>query len=159
MGYTLQSPEKDKNLYSRQELLSKLVIYMGGRVAEQIVFEDFTTGAADDLQRASELAHRMVFRLGMSDRVGPLSYVKRERSFVGKQTTALSSDTFEMLDHEVRHLILQSQQKALQILELNIEVLHDMSQKLLEEETLRGDALSVYLQKVTHPTLLLEKND
>lgn len=159
LGYTLQSPERDKNLHSRQELLSKLVVYMGGRVAEKIIFEDFTTGAADDLQRASDLAHRMVFRLGMSDRVGPLSYVKRERSFVGKQTTALSSDTFEMLDNEVRHLILQSQQKAQQILEQNIEILHDMSQKLLEDETLRGEALNEYLKRVAQPTLLLEKND
>ena len=64
-----------------------------------------------------------------------------------------------MLDNEVRHLILQSQQKAQQILEQNIEILHDMSQKLLEDETLRGEALNEYLKRVAQPTLLLEKND
>ena len=148
LGYTLQSPEKDKALHSRKELLSRLVIYMGGRVAEQIVFDDFTTGAADDLQRASDLAHRMVFQLGMSDTVGPLSYEGRVGGFVEQKTSALSSQTFEMLDQEVRMLIMNAQREARLILEKNRDILDEMSQKLLEEETLRGVQLEEYLGRV-----------
>ena len=94
---------------------------MGGRVAEQIVFDDFTTGAADDLQRASDLAHRMVFQLGMSDTVGPLSYEGRGGGFVEQKTSALSSQTFEMLDQEVRMLIMNAQREARLILEKKTE--------------------------------------
>ena len=157
LGYTLQSPEKDKTLYSRQELLSKLVIYMGGRVAEQIVFDDFTTGAADDLQRASDLAHRMVFQLGMSDLIGPLSYTGRSGGFIDQKTSALSAQTFEMLDQEVRVLIMKAQETAREILEHNRIVLDEMSQKLLEEETLRGAVLDNYLERVVLMSSFVKK--
>jgi len=150
LGLTQQLPIDEKHTYPRNFLMNNLVIFLGGRVAEELVLEQLTTGAGNDLERATELARKMVCEWGMSDELGPLTFGKKEEQiFLGREIAQhrdYSEETARKIDLEVKKLILESYEKAKNILAENLEVLHRLAQGLLEKESLDGDAIDRLIQ-------------
>ena len=144
LGFTMQLPTEDRVLMRRAELLDRIAVLLGGRVAEELVFGDVSTGAQDDLERASELARQMVCVYGMSEKLGPLSYGRREASFLGEalgRSQAASEATAEAIDEEVASLVRQSHARARQLLSERRRGLDRLAATLEQEETLEGDVL------------------
>jgi cell division protease FtsH len=145
LGLTQQLPLDERHTYPKEYLLKRLMILLGGRAAEEIVFNQCTTGAGNDIERATELAKRMVCEWGMSDNLGPVAFGQREGTvFLGKEITQVknySEATAIAIDNEVRQIVLDCYQKAKKLLEDNIELLHKLANALLEEETLDGPAI------------------
>ena len=139
LGVTMHLPEEDKHTVTRDYLETQLAILMGGRCAEEIFMNRQTTGAGNDIVRATELARKMVCEYGMSD-LGPLTYGKKEQEvFLGRdiaQARDYSDDTAKQIDVAVRKFVDEAYQSAYKILEDNAEVMHRMSLALLERETL-----------------------
>ena len=129
----------------RSELVDRLAVMLGGRVAEELVFGDVSTGAQDDLERASQLARQMVCLFGMSDRLGPMSYGRREALFLGDallgRPQAASEATNEAIDAEVATLVRGAHATARQLLSERREGLVGLARTLEREETLEGDKL------------------
>ena len=115
-GYTMALPEQDQTLVSRKKLTAELIALMGGRVAEQLVFDDFTSGASNDLERATKMARAMVTRLGMSDAMGPLVYgQKEELVFLGREISEqrdYSEIIAQKIDQEVRNIVERRLQRS-----------------------------------------------
>ena len=149
LGYTLQLPTEDKYLTSRSEILNRLAVLLGGRCAEELTFAEITTGAADDLAKASSYAMKMVTEFGMSDKVGPLSLRKPEAEmFLGRdlnQQNIYSERTAQLIDEEVKRLVLDAQTKAREILTKNKKILDDLAGKLFDREVLSGDDIDAIL--------------
>jgi len=143
LGYTLQLPEKDKYLVSRAELLDKLSILFGGRVAEELVFSEITTGAQNDISRATDIATSMVTEFGMSDKIGPISLQRpNEEVFLGRDIsrgTRHSGKISELVDEEIRSIIESAKNKASKIIRDNMEILNKIVNCLLERENLSGE--------------------
>ncbi|MBL7688406.1 MAG: ATP-dependent zinc metalloprotease FtsH, partial [Bdellovibrionaceae bacterium] len=141
LGITMMLPEKDRLSFSKIQAESEIAVLFGGRAAEELIFTDYTTGAGNDIERATEMARRMVCEWGMSN-LGPLAYEKREGPvFLGMQqggTREYSEAKAEEIDKEVYRIVNEAYQKAKQILKDNLDVLHRMAQALLELETLDG---------------------
>ncbi|HEY58814.1 MAG TPA: ATP-dependent metallopeptidase FtsH/Yme1/Tma family protein [Anaerolineae bacterium] len=139
-GYTLALPEEDRMLVSRRKLFADMVGLLGGRAAEELVFDDITSGAANDLERVTQLARTMVTRLGMSETLGPLVYGKKEELvFLGKEIAEqrdYSEAVAEQIDAEVRQLVNRAYTEAKSILEKYRDKLDAIAQRLLEVETL-----------------------
>ncbi len=139
-GYTLALPEEDRMLVSRRKLFADMVGLLGGRAAEELVFDDITSGAANDLERVTQLARTMVTRLGMSEALGPLVYGKKEELvFLGKEIAEqrdYSEAVAEQIDAEVRQLVNRAYTEAKAILEKYRDKLDAVAQRLLEVETL-----------------------
>lgn len=139
-GYTLALPEEDRMLISRRKLFADMVGLLGGRAAEELVFDDITSGAANDLERVTQLARTMVTRLGMSETLGPLVYGKKEELvFLGKEIAEqrdYSEAVAEQIDAEVRQLVNRAYTEAKSILEKYRDKLDAIAQRLLEVETL-----------------------
>ncbi len=150
LGLTQQLPIDEKHTYPKGFLMNNLVIFLGGRVAEELVLEQLTTGAGNDLERATELARKMVCEWGMSDELGPLTFGKKEEQiFLGREIAQhrdYSEETARKIDLEVKKLILESYEKAKSILSENLEVLHRLAQSLLEKESLDGDTIDRLIQ-------------
>ncbi len=150
LGYTLQLPTEDKYLTSRSEILNRLAVLLGGRCAEELVFNEITTGAADDLSKASAYATRMVTEFGMSEKVGPLSLKKPEQEiFLGRdlgQQSAYSERTAQLIDEEVKRIVTEAQTKAKEILAKHKKILDDLASKLFDREVLNGDDIDAILQ-------------
>jgi len=142
LGVTQQLPVDDKHTFSKDYILKRLSIMFGGRVAEELVLGHTTTGAGDDLEKATELARRMVCEWGMSERLGPMTFGKKdEQIFLGRdiaQTKDYSEETAIEIDTEVRNIIKNAFDKAKGLLETNIALLHRMAEVLLEKESLDG---------------------
>ncbi len=142
LGLMQQLPEGDKHTYSKAYFLDQLAVLFGGRVAEELVFDEITTGAKNDIERASEIARRMVCEWGMSDTLGPLYYSGREEHvFLGREIgkpKEHSEHTQEEIDREVRRIIEQQYQIAHTIVSERVEVLHRLAKRLMEAETLDG---------------------
>jgi len=140
LGLTQQLPEDERHTYSREYLLGNIAILMGGRVAEEIVFNQRTTGASNDIERATELARRMVCEWGMSEAMGPLSFGKREEQiFLGREIAQhrdYSETTAIKIDAEVRAIVEGNYQRAKQLLTDHVDVLKALAEELLEKETL-----------------------
>jgi cell division protease FtsH len=154
LGYTLQMPTEDKFLSSKEELQAQIATLLGGRSAEEVVFGSITTGAANDLQRATELAEQMVTSYGMSDTLGPLAYQQRRNDFLGNgmgMGRNISPRTAEMIDKEIRDLVESAHQQARHILEVNRELLETITTKLLETEVVEGTVLEEFLAQVKPP--------
>ncbi len=138
-GYTLILPDSDRTLVSRNKILADMVSLMGGRAAEEIVFSDITSGASNDLERVTKMAREMVTRLGMSSKLGPMVYGKKdEMVFLGKEFTEqrdYSESVAEMIDIEVRELVSDAYQRAIDILKERRDILEVLAEKLLEQET------------------------
>jgi cell division protease FtsH len=140
LGVTQQLPVDDRHTYSRDYLLSQIAVLMGGRAAEEIFLNHMTTGAGNDIQRATELARKMVCEWGMSDSLGPLTFgQKEEQIFLGKEFSRhrdYSEHTALQVDDEIRRIVNEHYQIARKILEENKEVLERIAEALLERETL-----------------------
>ncbi len=138
-GYTLILPDSDRTLVSRNKILADMVSLMGGRAAEEIVFSDITSGASNDLERVTKMAREMVTRLGMSSVLGPMVYGKKdEMVFLGKEFTEqrdYSEAVAEQIDIEVKELVSDAYQRAIDILKERRDVLEVLAEKLLEQET------------------------
>jgi cell division protease FtsH len=140
LGLTQQLPMDEKHTYPKQYLLGNLAVLMGGRVAEELVLDEMTTGAGNDIEQATETARRMVCQWGMSEKLGPLSFgQKEEQIFLGRefaQHKDYSEETAVLIDQEIRGLVTQAHEKAKKILQENMDALHALAQALLERETL-----------------------
>jgi cell division protease FtsH len=151
-GYTLSLPVEDKNYVRRSELVDKLAMALGGRTAEELIFIDPTTGAANDIEVATNLARRMVMEWGMSDRLGPLQYGKPEGEvFLGRDYTRgseVSDDVAAAIDEEIRKLITQAHEEARQILTTHKDALDRIADTLIEQETLDGAEVAALFEDV-----------
>ena len=155
LGYTLQLPTEERFLNSREDLEGQIATLLGGRSAEEIVFGKITTGAANDLQRATDIAEQMVGTYGMSDTLGPLAYDKQGGGrFLGGNNNprrAVSDATAQAIDREVRGLVDRAHDQALAILRQNMALLETISQKILEKEVIEGDDLREMLSASVMP--------
>ncbi|HEX9078244.1 MAG TPA: cell division protein FtsH, partial [Desulfuromonadaceae bacterium] len=142
LGVTMQLPIEDKHSYSREVLLARIAVLMGGRAAEELIFNTFTTGAGNDIEQATEMARKMVCEWGMSDKMGPLSFGKKdEQIFLGREMAThknYSEATAVEIDAEIRHIVDDSYRRALTLLRDNIQHLHNLSTCLMEKENLSG---------------------
>ncbi len=146
LGITSYMPKEERYSRSREDLLRTLAMMMGGRAAESLVFKHFTTGAANDIERATALARKMVCELGMSEGLGPLTFGKKEEMvFLGREIAShkdYSEHTAERIDAEVRALAEGAYQQAYSMLEQNLDKLHHLAGTLLEREVLDGDEMN-----------------
>lgn len=134
-------PDEDKMYTSKNEMLDRIVVLLGGRVAEELTMEDISTGASNDIQRATELARQMVTKYGMSDAIGPVSYDEGGEVFIGRDfahSKAYSEKTAADIDSEVKNILTMQYQKTKQILTENMGTLTRVANKLLEKETIDG---------------------
>ncbi|WP_017716778.1 ATP-dependent zinc metalloprotease FtsH4 [Kamptonema formosum] len=155
LGYTLQMPTEDRFLMDEGEIRGQIATLLGGRAAEEIVFGSITTGAANDLQRATDLAERMVTMYGMSKVLGPLAYEKgAQNNFLGdggmNPRRSVSDQTAKAIDEEVKEIVENAHQQALAILTQNRELMEKIAGEILETEVIEGDELQSLLSQV-HP--------
>ncbi len=145
LGYTLHLPAEDKYLVSKDELYATITTLLGGRAAEEIVFGDFTSGAANDIERATEIARKMVCEYGMSERFGPLAWGKTEQEvFLGKELTRMrnySEEVAKTIDNEVQKIITDCYKKAKDILTKSRDKMEEIVSLLMEREVISGDEL------------------
>jgi cell division protease FtsH len=156
LGYTLQLPTEDRFLLSEVELQGQIATLLGGRSAEEVVFGSITTGASNDLQRATDLAERMVTTYGMSKVLGPLAYQQgQQNAFLGNEgmnpRRLVSAQTAEAIDQEVKGIVEAAHQQALDILTANRDLLETIASKLLETEVIEGEQLYGLLGQVKQP--------
>lgn len=155
LGYTLQLPTEERFLNSREDLEGQIATLLGGRSAEEIVFGKITTGAANDLQRATDIAEQMVGTYGMSETLGPLAYDKQGGGrFLGGNNNprrTVSDATAQAIDREVRGLVDRAHDTALAILRNNMALLETIAQKILEKEVIEGDELKEMLAASVMP--------
>jgi len=159
LGLTQQLPQDDRHSYSRDYLLDSIAILMGGRVAEEIIFNQRTTGASNDIERATQLARRMVCEWGMSETMGPLSFGKREEQvFLGRdiaQHRDYSEQTAIQIDQEVRRIVEDNYRRASDILTQHLDILNGIAHALLEKETLDLRDVDAIINEL-HPDLLVK---
>ncbi|HIK43947.1 MAG TPA: ATP-dependent zinc metalloprotease FtsH4 [Leptolyngbyaceae cyanobacterium M65_K2018_010] len=156
LGYTLQLPTEDRFLRDEAELKGQIATLLGGRSAEELIFGSITTGASNDLQRATDLAEQMVTTYGMSKVLGPLAYDRGQRNAfldngMPSPRRPISEDTAKAIDEEVKSLVEAGHQRALSILRLNRTLLEDLAKQLLETEVIEGEALREQLKQVQVP--------
>ena len=150
LGLTQQLPIDEKHTYPREYLLNNLVILFGGRVAEELVLEHMTTGAGNDIEKATDLARRMVCEWGMSEKLGPMTFGKKEEEiFLGRDFTQkvdYSENTAIEIDAEVRRIIQESYHRAKDLLKTNLRLLHKVAETLLEKEVLDGSEIDAIVR-------------
>ena len=151
LGLTQQLPMDERHSQDRQHLLNNVTILFGGRVAEELVLDHMTTGAGNDIERATEIAHRMVCEWGMSEKLGPMTFGKKEEQiFLGRDFTQAqdySESTAVEIDREIRHIIQECYNKAREILTAHLELLHLVARELLDKEVLDGSEIDVIVQE------------
>ena len=142
LGLTQQLPLDDKHTYTKEYLLNNICILMGGRIAEEIALNTQTTGASNDIERATEIARKMICEYGMNEKLGPLSFGKKEEEiFLGREISQhrdYSEETAQKIDQEVNNLIDVSYKKTHKLISNNLTILNDLAKALLEKETLNG---------------------
>jgi cell division protease FtsH len=150
LGVTQQLPLDDRHIYTEDYLLKKITVLLGGRVSEELIFNMLSSGARDDLKRATQIARKMVCEFGMSKTLGPLTYGKTEEQvFLGKELFQLkdySEETARLIDLEIRNIITECYQKAKTILTTYVDKLHLVANTLLEEETIEAERFKLLLQ-------------
>jgi cell division protease FtsH len=150
LGLTQQLPMDEKHTYPREYLLNNLVILFGGRVAEELVLEHTTTGAGNDIEKATDLARRMVCEWGMSEKLGPMTFGKKEEEiFLGRDFTQkvdYSKSTAVEIDAEIRRIIQESYHRAKDLLKTNLGLLHKVAENLLEKEVLDGSEIDAIVR-------------
>ena len=156
LGYTIQRPTEDRYLMTREELEAKMAVLLGGRAAEHVVFGHFSTGAADDLAKATDIARNMVTRYGMGGELGPVTYESEPDGFLGQMTGTrrlYSEATAREIDVALRKVVDGAFQRARAILAENRALLEESARELLRKETLAGDELAAVLGRVSreHP--------
>jgi cell division protease FtsH len=150
LGVTSYLPIDEKHTYSKEYLEAIITYALGGRAAEKIVFDHYTTGAGNDIEKATSIARKMVCEWGMSDRLGPLSYgAKEEEIFLGREIQKhrdYSEETAIEIDNEVRMIVNNGMERAEKILKDNMEILHKLSKELLEREILDGNEIDTIIK-------------
>ena len=156
LGVTMLLPEEDRHSHNKRSLLGQITMTMGGRAAEHLVFKRFTTGASDDLKRATELARKMVCQWGMSEKLGPLTYTEDEgHVFLGRdlqQHTEFSNESMRMIDEEVLEILNSSYERAKSILKTYRKALESLALTLLEKETIDGENVLQAMEEFTPKT-------
>ncbi len=151
-GYTMALPLEDRYYNRRSELVDQLAMLLGGRTAEEIIFVDPSTGASNDIEKATTLARRMVMEFGMSDKLGPLQYGKPEGEvFLGRDYSRhsdISDDVSAAIDEEVRHLITQAHNEAREILTTHQDALHRIAEVLMDRETVNAAEVAEIFEDV-----------
>lgn len=158
LGYTLQLPEDDRFLMMEDEIRGRLMILLGGRAAEELIFDRVSTGASDDIQKATDLAERCITLYGMSRTLGPVAVERSQAQFLDGLTQprrAISPQLSETIDQEIKELIDQAYQMTLEILVRNQAVLERIAQNLLEAESLEGEVLKELLSEI-QPSVSLD---
>ncbi len=159
LGLMQQLPENDKHTYSRSYWLDQLCVFFGGRAAEELVFNEMNTGASSDIERATEVARRMVCEWGMSDKIGPVHYSnKEEHMFLGKEIgrpREHSETTQVEIDREVQNIVNTQFEKARHLLRDNLETLHTLARAVLDRETLEGHEIDTLMRGEALPPLVV----
>ncbi|MBI1804405.1 MAG: ATP-dependent zinc metalloprotease FtsH [Ignavibacteriae bacterium] len=162
LGVTTYLPIDEKHTYSKEYLEAMIAYALGGRAAEKLIFNQFTTGAGNDIERATNLAHKMVCEWGMSERLGPLAYgAKEEEIFLGREITRTknySETTSVAIDEEVKKIIMVGMSRAESILNDNTDTLHRLAGVLLEREILDGDEIDAVIRGEQLPPLDPQNN-
>ncbi len=160
LGVTQQLPSEEVHSYPKTYLMNRIVILLGGRAAEEIVFQESTTGAENDLEQATKLIERMICRWGMSEKIGPISYPRgEEQVFLGREIGEgrhFGEDTSNLIDEEIRSFMDQSYQRALEILREERERLDTLAMELLDKEVLT-DREIYHLLGIDLPSSLLDQ--
>lgn len=158
LGVTHYLPMDEKHTYPRDYLEARLITLMGGRVAERLIFDHLTTGAGNDIQQATDLSRKMVCNWGMSDKLGPLSFGrKQEHVFLGREISQprdYSDETAYLIDNEIRRFVDEAEEKATSLLKANMDKLEKLAEALLEKEILDGseiDDIVGFKKEETHP--------
>jgi len=155
LGVTMYTPLDDRYNYSKEYLLTRLVTALGGRAAEQVIFNHVTTGAENDLQRVTSIARQMVMRWGMSKRLGTVSYSKRESPFMGGGDTGVPTDyseeTAELIDEEVQVIVRSCYDQAIELLTTYRPTLDRLAQELRRQETIDIKQLHAIMQETGAP--------
>jgi cell division protease FtsH len=152
LGVTMALPERDKLSYSKQWCEARIATMFGGRVAEQLIYgeDHLNTGASSDIMQATELARRMVTEWGMSDRLGPLRYNENQQEvFLGHAITQrqnMSEETAKLIDEEIRRIVTSGEKKAREVLSVNRDKLENITQALMEYETISGDEVQMLMR-------------
>ena len=146
LGYTLQMPDEDTYLLSKRQLEERLAVMLGGRAAELVVFDDTSTGASNDLERATDVARRMVTEFGMTEALGPVRYANPAGfgylNQMGGLRQDISPDTARRIDHETRLIIENAEKRAVEFLKDNSETLDEVARVLLRDEVINGDQIA-----------------
>ena len=155
LGYTLQTPDDERFLMLEDEVRGKIATLLGGRAAEAVVFNKVSTGASDDIQKATELAEKAITQYGMSS-VGPIAFAKEEGQFLNNSTSrrTVSGEVTAEIDRLVKENIDRAYEMAQKILELNRSLLESTTQTLLKQEVLEGSQLKIILAQVKVPERL-----
>ena len=160
LGYTLQLPEEDRFLMSKSELMNRIAILLSGRVSEEIVFDDVTSGAANDLERATQTARQMVTQLGMSDSLGLVKLGnKREEIFLGRDISEdrnYSEQVAYQIDQEVKTIIDTCYETAKEILTARRELMDKIAGVLLEKEVIEAEEFDRLMSEAAHPATSVE---
>lgn len=140
LGYTMQVPEEETNLLSREEAFNKIATFTGGRAAEELIFGSYTSGASNDIEQATRLARNMVTRLGMSRQFDMMALATQSNQYLGGDASlACSEGTAEKIDEEVLDIIKKAHEKAMDILKADVEKLHQLAAFLMERESITGE--------------------
>jgi cell division protease FtsH len=155
LGLTQQLPLDERHTYPKEYLVDVLTVLLGGRAAEQLVFQHFTTGAGNDLERATDLARKMVCNWGMSDELGPVTFGKRdEHIFLGREISQgkdFSEETARVIDHAIKNLVFNSYNQARDLLTAHRAQLEALAQALLDKETLDSPEIDRILDSFKQP--------
>ena len=149
LGYTMQVPEEDHFLSSRDEMLDQIAVLLGGRTAEELYCGDITTGASNDLERATKIAREMVTRYGMSEELGTQVFGEAQHEvFLGRdyaQKNDYSAETAKRIDDEIERIMREAHDRARKVLAARDEQIHTMAKVLLERETVEGEVVDALL--------------
>ena len=151
-GYTMTRPENDNSHLTKQQLLDEITMTLGGRVAEELVIKNISSGASGDIRSLTARAHKMVSEWGMSDKIGPLFYGSEGEVFLGRGYTTekgYSQEVANLIDEEVRQIVDECHKRATQILTEKIDVLHNMARTLFELETIHTEEVELLMQGAT----------
>ncbi|MBR2207300.1 MAG: ATP-dependent zinc metalloprotease FtsH [Synergistaceae bacterium] len=150
LGYTMQMPTEDQYLVSENELKTRMAVMLGGRAAELLVFDEPTTGASNDLERATETARRMVIEFGMSSELGPVRYAAPTMMYLGGATQIREDTgdaTAQTIDAEIRRLVTEAQDQAINILKEHEKVLHEVAETLQKKEVINNEEIQAIVEK------------
>ncbi len=157
LGYTMQLPTEDKYLINKEEMLDKITVMLGGRSAEEVIFNSISTGAANDIERATQTARSMVTVYGMTDRFDMMALESIQNRYLdGRPVQNCSAETAAIIDDEALNIIKECHEKAKRMLKENEGLLNKITEKLLEKETLMGDE---FMAMVRGEDEITEKNE
>jgi len=144
LGITQQLPEEDRYTYTKEYLLDRLCVLFGGRVAEELALGTISTGAGNDIERATEIARKMVAEWGMSERIGPIAVKIREE--FGEPSELVSEEMKRLIDKEVKRIIKETYEKTKELIANNMDKLENLAKALLERETLVGEEIDLAMK-------------